>query len=207
MYTRAVLPPFLRPSRLPQLAATISLTAVAILWAVGCCSILTLFFGLHIAAGNEPLPDLNSYLAVVPSGLAVGLVLALPMTAAGLALLLSLSHPARPERARARVKLAALTSLTLAPFLLLWSIATIFRAMRHGFGLIKPPPTWMTAPVWEILGSCFWLPAALIAMLVLYTRGARTLDHLFTHQCRACGYAITDLAGVCPECGHHITRD
>jgi hypothetical protein len=107
---------------------------------------------------------------------------------------------------RAKARLALLTPLPFAPFLLLWSIASICNAMRHNFGLLKPPPRWMTSWPMEILGSCFWVPAALVAMVILYVRSARKLDALFAGQCRHCGYDLAGIATICPECGHTVAR-
>ncbi|MCC7387315.1 MAG: hypothetical protein IT431_00960 [Phycisphaerales bacterium] len=56
---------------------------------------------------------------------------------------------------------------------------------------------WVSLPLWMF----FMLGLALATPAMLHMRGMR-----FDHICPACGYDITGIGGVCPECGQGPTR-
>ncbi len=196
-----------RPGMLPIVALRVPHIVVLVIAVHIITFEINLVMSAVFAGLSEPFPTMKAYLLnavtpLLPCWLYGGIVL-------GLILLGTFYFvPPRSTRADDCVLRAILFApMSLAPVLLVWApLAMLAQVHDPSFGLGAGKPEWVYSPFIALGGSCFWLPAMLIASIVhitwAYGRLMKTDAEPGWPYCAHCGYSLAGLDHRrCPECG------
>jgi hypothetical protein len=164
---------------------------------------------------DEPYPTLRDYYRIdlYPAGIVFLVLWIVVLATLGVISAMGLRGGRSSARTWSYFRAVALLPV---PFVLPAVVWTGFHSMAAladpGIGINSGFPAWMTSPPVLVLGSAWWLLAAVALAAWLAFVARRDIRRLIPEAgeagCRLCGYDLAgNVTGVCPECGAHSSPD
>lgn len=195
------------PRSLAQVAISVSYAWVIPLGAAVIALEFAAIFGGGTGGLFEPYRDLGAYFEKHADMAITWAVIASLFCAPGAILFAAMFHDKHHTRLAAGCRAVMLAPTCFMIPVLVWSVSIMLaQAQSSAVGIVKPVPAWVMFPIFQFLGSPWWLLIMVLAGIALCFQAIREVKRTFpvpdAPSCVQCGYFLTGLSERrCPECG------